>query len=636
MTENQKTVAGINQAAATAGSEVVLTDASGQVQTLAIEDFLQAPNGYQNFSQGNLTLELKDGTSLVLALDRLSLEGLRASLDQAVRNLDVAAATQIHESAKSIVQGLRGQLPAVEANPGGLSPEKRAKVQGWSDALARDRYNFSARDALIGEIKSGALSPEDVKEILKDPGFSPALKKELLFYLTAHNRTDPAALTLALSAFEDPRPEIRTLALDSFASLSLSSYFDRSPEFRILSEAAGKQALASLSHPDPKVVAAACSVLRSQPSKAGFEQMTALLAGPQTPTEIKQVLISHLNSSSYDLKKYPELKAQLTQALLTELPALAGKDLGQATELLTHFPSPAVTKALIASLPRLEPGMGGRYHVIKYLTDFDRTGPQRNLDILQAIKLLDPAKDFADLENLIGGMRYNLPEPAVQQELKPILLGCLSQPDADLKKTAAELLNSFSLSAQERAQLRTSLLESLSRPNPELQQATIKIVGGTELLKPEERAEFLPALRQNLLDPNKQVRREAAIVLADFGDQASLPELRKMLSDEDTFVRETAVEALAKLDDTAPATLEQIVKMAQDKANSVIQNDLIEALGQIGNASVVKALLGMANNGSSYSIEKALSQIDSRDPDFRAEVVTYFKQADPAASSDSP
>jgi HEAT repeat protein len=110
-----------------------------------------------------------------------------------------------------------------------------------------------------------------------------------------------------------------------------------------------------------------------------------------------------------------------------------------------------------------------------------------------------------------------------------------------------------------------------------------------------------------LQDKVKAVREEATAALAAIGDEA-LPSLLEALKHSEWLVRLHAVEALGKM--RSPAAVEPLLSVLFNDHDQAIREDVVRALGQIGDGRAVEFLvIVMKEAGLRPLAVEALGQI---------------------------
>jgi HEAT repeat protein len=97
----------------------------------------------------------------------------------------------------------------------------------------------------------------------------------------------------------------------------------------------------------------------------------------------------------------------------------------------------------------------------------------------------------------------------------------------------------------------------------------------------------------NLTDPDKNKRNQAALEFGTQGDPNSLPELLAQLSIEpDFFTRETLIWAVVRMGNNAIAPLSEMLNDTRGQARLLAA----QTLGKIGDASAIQALLPVVHD----------------------------------------
>jgi HEAT repeat protein len=152
-------------------------------------------------------------------------------------------------------------------------------------------------------------------------------------------------------------------------------------------------------------------------------------------------------------------------------------------------------------------------------------------------------------------------------------------------------------------------------------------------------SEALPALVTLTRDADAEVRMYAALALGDLGNHWAIPAISALLSDQDINVRYHAIEALAKL--KATEAVDQLAAIAESQEfflafpalealaaigeprvssrlvpllqNETLQSATIEALGQLGDETLIQPLSALMDRGDLItSIVTAIANIHDR------------------------
>jgi HEAT repeat protein len=199
-------------------------------------------------------------------------------------------------------------------------------------------------------------------------------------------------------------------------------------------------------------------------------------------------------------------------------------------------------------------------------------------------------KDVRAIEPLIGVLRDE--DRAVRQAAvgalqaigKPAVesLGrCLDDPSLQVQEAAAAVL---ALHAD--ARVLQPLAAALASSDWIVRMHAAKAIGRIGNL--DAVALLVPLLQ----DKVKAVRAEAASALAAIGT-ASIPSLVQALRHDDWLVRLHAVEALGKL--RSPDAVEPLLFALFNDHDSAVREDVVRALGDIGDASAVEYLFQVLN-----------------------------------------
>src|SRR5262245_29073189 len=93
-----------------------------------------------------------------------------------------------------------------------------------------------------------------------------------------------------------------------------------------------------------------------------------------------------------------------------------------------------------------------------------------------------------------------------------------------------------------------------------------------------------------LHDPDKGVRRRAALAAGRIGDASAVPSLSELMNDPEPELRQTAAFALGLIGERAAA--DRLVASLQDP-DALVRGRSAEALGRLGDASRAKAVAAM-------------------------------------------
>lgn len=151
---------------------------------------------------------------------------------------------------------------------------------------------------------------------------------------------------------------------------------------------------------------------------------------------------------------------------------------------------------------------------------------------------------------------------------------------------------------------------------------------GAELARLKALAEAIPALRTLLADKEPAVRGSAIRALGELGDRASAPGLRRLL--DDAAVAGIAAEALARLGvaDAVP----QIVEVL-DRGDAAARSGALRALTRLGCRAVIpKAVVLLHDQDSTvrFDAAQALSVLDAREA--VAEIIRRLREESPHRS----
>lgn len=201
--------------------------------------------------------------------------------------------------------------------------------------------------------------------------------------------------------------------------------------------------------------------------------------------------------------------------------------------------------------------------------------------------------DRAVREAAIGALRA-IGEPSV-----PVLGACLSDPQLTVQEAASAVLASI---ADER--VLDPLITALRNHDWIVRMHAAKALGR---IKQASAVEPLVPLLQ---DSVKAVREETALALAAIGD-AAIPSLLAALTHGEWLVRLHAVEALGKT--KSPAAVEPLLSALFNDSDTAVKEDVIRALGQIGDARAWEFLVQVMKEPALRPLAvEALGQIGDR------------------------
>ncbi len=108
----------------------------------------------------------------------------------------------------------------------------------------------------------------------------------------------------------------------------------------------------------------------------------------------------------------------------------------------------------------------------------------------------------------------------------------------------------------------------------------------------------VPALIESLKDENEDCRFWAVTALSSIGAEAldAIPPLIGLLRDSVFGVRAAVAGALVRIAPTAESVLHALVEMLETDENEYVREEVIRALGKIGTAGAVSALVNALND----------------------------------------
>ena len=162
------------------------------------------------------------------------------------------------------------------------------------------------------------------------------------------------------------------------------------------------------------------------------------------------------------------------------------------------------------------------------------------------------------------------------------------------------------------------VLQELGRTSPRQWRSIRRLQRAEE---PEERLKAAEALSETksrlavdelrlaLTDPSQKVRSEAVRALGEIGDISVLDAIIEALRDPAGGVTAEAAEALGKLGDRrANGALISLVHNSQGGSGHLEKQSIIRALGRLGGADAVDALLGELNMSKEEELQAALAE----------------------------
>ncbi len=201
--------------------------------------------------------------------------------------------------------------------------------------------------------------------------------------------------------------------------------------------------------------------------------------------------------------------------------------------------------------------------------------------------------DRAVREAAIGALTA-IGEPSV-----PALGLCLSDPQVGVQESASAVLASIA-----DGRVLAPLIASLGNRDWIVRMHAAKALG--RIKDPSALEPMIPLLQ----DKVKAVREEATVALAAIGD-AAIPSLLEALRHAEWLVRLHAVEALGKM--RSSAAVEPLLSVLFNDQDQAIREDVVRALGQIGDGRAVEFLVtAMKEPGLRTLAVEALGRIGDR------------------------
>ena len=180
----------------------------------------------------------------------------------------------------------------------------------------------------------------------------------------------------------------------------------------------------------------------------------------------------------------------------------------------------------------------------------------------------------------------------------PYLLEALSDESAEVRNSAGSVLVYIGKYSEN---LEGSVAEPLFNIFARLDKEAIKNSLILKILMKLKKPEIFDYLPEALQNPDKNVRKEAALALGAFKDKNVTPLLITALNDPEYEVRCSVIEALAELKDSAAT--EPLIAILKT-ANGTILVKVIEALGDLGDKRAVPPLLQMLKKSGTVMIEQ--------------------------------
>jgi len=136
---------------------------------------------------------------------------------------------------------------------------------------------------------------------------------------------------------------------------------------------------------------------------------------------------------------------------------------------------------------------------------------------------------------------------------------------------------------------------------------------------PQAAVALIEALRD---DKSRNLQLTALKSLGDLGCRQASPAIRPFLDEPDPRLRRTAALTLGVLKDREATP--RLLAMARDDESPLVRPSAVEALGQVGDASLIGQLLPFVDDSNAYlraALARALSTLDGDTPEVRAVLV---------------
>lgn len=360
-----------------------------------------------------------------------------------------------------------------------------------------------------------------------------------------------------------------------------------------------RQAMAGLSHGNPRCVSGTASALATSPH-FDANQLLDLLGDDRASTpavlDVLRATSKRLNPRellrrAYDLE--PREKAAAfriiadiaTPDLVPDLiNRLEGKDPAvrvHIIEVLSRFNEPAVAKALEAQLK-------DRNKAVRkaVLTAIENMPGERNVGLLCTV-LLDPDLDARSKAiDLIVRARH----PDTMKHL----LAVLRDESEDARRAAVEVLNGIA-DVSTIKYLLAALEDQDWWVRSRASDALAKI-GGPKVMD---------AVLQLVRDDNENIRRAAIEILNQTKDQRAVDHLMSATEDQDWWVRERAADALAEIGNTR--AVPALARMLDSDVRSIPA--AVRALGRLGDAKMLATLLPLLDHADKAIRLEALGAV---------------------------
>lgn len=216
-------------------------------------------------------------------------------------------------------------------------------------------------------------------------------------------------------------------------------------------------------------------------------------------------------------------------------------------------------------------------------------------ELLEALRDEDHEVRATAVRNL-GGIRAT--------DAAPELIGALQDEDSEVRETAA-----WALGESGDAKAIPALIEALHDESEGVRRSAARALGW--MGRWVGQAEAIPALTGALQDESVEVRQSAALALADIGEAEAIPDLIKVLQEDDEEeVRETVARVLGRIGG-AGATPALMEVLEHEDENEDVRESVALALGRIGNPDAVPALIDVLRDDEAtrWAAAEALGRI---------------------------
>jgi len=252
-------------------------------------------------------------------------------------------------------------------------------------------------------------------------------------------------------------------------------------------------------------------------------------------------------------------------------------------ELLAHYaddPDPTVRAAALRALGGSSPGSKGEAKLIEVSKTADEATKAAAVDALTYLRSRHSDTQLAGLVSQLGDPEGDASaKAAIEVKLK----GAVALP------YLAQVINTSKNPRQRHAAaMCVALICAGKNPRQQAFAASVKATYRQAKTVPDANLAGLPILEKAIQDPEPMVREIAAQGLGYLGSDRCAAPLAAALKDPDTLVRRRAAAAL--ITTPAKSVQKQIAEAATKDPDPTVRRYAIEALGWIGDETVVPAL----------------------------------------------